>query len=77
MTSTSSRRLSSPRTGPLWTWVAGLKAKPQVSALAAVSAANATAAAGDTPTKAEFDTLVTLANANKAAINAVIEALKA
>lgn len=48
-----------------------------VSALAAVSAADATAAAGDTPTKAEFDKLVTLANANKAAINAVIAALKA
>lgn len=54
-----------------------LKGKAQVSALAAVSAANATAAAGDTPTKAEFDTLVTLANANKAAINAVTAALKA
>lgn len=37
-----------------------------------VAAANATAAAGDAPTKAEFDALVTLANANKAAINSLI-----
>lgn len=41
-----------------------------------VTAADAAAAAGTTPTKAEFDALVTLANANKAAINALIKAQK-
>ena len=40
-----------------------------------VTAADA-AAAGEAPTKAEFDALVTLANANKAAINALIKAQK-
>lgn len=54
-----------------------LKAKTQINALATVTAANGTVAAGDPPTKAEFDALVTLANANKAAINAIIAALKA
>lgn len=44
--------------------------------VASVSASNAAAAAGDNPTKAEFDAVVTLANANKTAINAVISALK-
>lgn len=53
-----------------------LKAKTQVAALAAVSAANATPSVAE-PTKAEFDVLVTLANANKVAINAIIAALKA
>lgn len=53
-----------------------LKAKTQISALNGVIA-TATAAAGDTPTKAEFDALVTLANANKAAIGAIVAALKA
>ena len=48
-----------------------------VQALTAVTAANATAAAAAEPTKAEFDVLVTLANANKTAINAIITALKA
>lgn len=56
---------------------AGLKAKSQVAALSNVSAADAPVAAGDTPTKAEYDKLVTLANANKAAINAIVAALKA
>lgn len=42
----------------------------------AVTAANAAAAAGDAPTKAEYDVLVTLANANKAAINLILTALK-
>lgn len=51
--------------------------KTQIVALTAVSAADAAAAAGDPPTKAEFDVLVTLANANKAASNAIIAALKA
>lgn len=52
-------------------------AKTQIVALAAVTAANGAPAVGDPPTKAEFDALVTLANANKAAINAIIAALKA
>lgn len=56
---------------------AGLKAKAQITALAAVSAANAAPAEGAEPTKAEYDVLVTLANANKATINAIISALKA
>ena len=55
----------------------GLKAKAQVAALVAVTAANGVPAAGGTVTKAEFDALVTLANANKTAINAIISALKA
>ena len=42
----------------------------------AVTAANAAAAAGAAPTKAEYDVLVTLANANKAAINLILTALK-
>lgn len=50
---------------------------PQVAALAAVSVANASTAAGETPTKAEHDALAALANANKAAINSIITALKA
>lgn len=57
--------------------VGGLPTKTQVAALTAVTAADATAAAGANPTKAEFDVLVTLANANKAKINALIAALKA
>ena len=44
--------------------------------IAAVAAADGVAAAGAAPDKAEFDAVVTLANANKAAINAVISALK-
>lgn len=46
---------------------AGLKAKAQIAALAAVSAPNAT----------DLATAQTLANANKVAINAIIAALKA
>ena len=42
----------------------------------AVTAADAAAAAGAAPTKAEYDVLVTLANANKAAINLILTALK-
>lgn len=57
--------------------VGGLPTKTEVSALTPVTAANATAAASENPTKAEFDVLVTLANANKAKINAIITALKA
>lgn len=54
-----------------------IKTKTGVAALAAVSAANAAPAAGAEPTKAEYDALVVLANANKTAINAIIAALKA
>lgn len=57
--------------------VGGLPTKTQVAALSNVTAADGTAAAGANPTKAEFDVLVTLANANKAKINAIIAALKA
>lgn len=39
------------------------------AALTKVTVADATAAAGEAPTKAEFDALVALANACKAAIN--------
>lgn len=42
----------------------------------AVTAADAAAADGAAPTKAEYDVLVTLANANKAAINLILTALK-
>lgn len=41
-----------------------------------VTAAEAVAAAGSAPTKAEFDALVTLANANKVAINAIAALIK-
>lgn len=51
-------------------------AKTQIAALATVTAANAAPSVAE-PTKAEFDVLVTLANANKVAINAIIAALKA
>lgn len=57
--------------------VGGLPTKSQVTALTNVTAADAAPAADATPTKAEFDVLVTLANANKAKINAIIAALKA
>lgn len=42
----------------------------------AVTAADATAAAGAAPDKTEFDKTVTLGNANKAAINLILAALK-
>lgn len=42
-----------------------------------VKPADAAQAAGDAPTKAEFDAVVALANANKAAINSVINAMRA
>lgn len=57
--------------------VGGLPTKTQVATLTNVVAADAAAAAGATPTKAEYDVLVTLANANKAKINQIIAALKA
>ena len=49
--------------------------KAAVTALAPVATANAAQSVG-VPTKAEFDAVVALANANKAAINAIITALK-
>ena len=54
-----------------------LAVKTQIAALTTVTAANGVAAAGATPTKAEYDVVVTLTNANKTAINAIIAALKA
>lgn len=57
--------------------VGGLPTKTQVAGLTNVTATDATPAAGANPTKAEFDVLVTLANANKAKINQIIAALKA
>lgn len=53
-----------------------LRDKIVMSTQAAVSAADGVAAAGANPTKAEFDAVVTLANANKAAINALLTKLK-
>lgn len=44
--------------------------------IAAITTADGAAAAGESPTKAEFDPVVALANANKAKINAAIAALK-
>lgn len=60
--------------GNATTSTAGLVKK--ASATAAVSAADATAAAAETVTKEEFDALVALANANKAAINDLISKAK-
>ena len=48
----------------------------KASATVAVSASDAAAAAADTVTKAEFDAVVALANANKAAINDIISKAK-
>jgi hypothetical protein len=42
----------------------------------AVAAANATAAAGATPTKAEFDAVVTLVNELKTDVNSLVTALR-
>lgn len=44
--------------------------------IAAIATNDGVAAAGAAPDKAEFDKVVTLANANKAKINAVLAALK-
>ena len=62
--------------------VGGLPTNTQVAGLTPVTAADAVKAADQqpapaNPTKAEFDVLVTLANANKAKINEIITALKA
>ena len=51
---------------------AGLVKK--AAATSVVTAANATAAAGDAPTKAEFDAVVALANALKTSVNGIINA---
>ncbi len=45
-------------------------------AIADIDAADGVAAAGANPTKAEFDAVVTLANANKAKINALLAELR-
>ena len=47
------------------------------AAVADVSAADASAAAADTVTKAEFDAVVTLANGLKATLNALLAACRA
>lgn len=47
------------------------------ASVAAVSAADATAAAGTTPTKAEFDAVVTELNETKKKLNAALASLKA
>lgn len=49
----------------------------KASAVDTVSAADAAQAAAETVTKQEFDALVVLANANKAAVNGVIGAMTA
>lgn len=56
--------------------VGGLPTKTQVAGLTPVTAPDAVPSVG-VPTKAEFDAVVVLANANKAKINALIAALKA
>jgi hypothetical protein len=44
----------------------------KASGVAAVTSADAAAAAGSTPTKAEFDAVVTLANELKAQVNQLL-----
>ena len=60
--------------GNATTTTAGLVKKS--SAVSAVASANATAAAGDAPTKAEFDAVVALANELKAQVNDLISKAK-
>lgn len=48
----------------------------KASATTAVSSSDATAAAGDTPTKAEFDAVVTLCNELKTQLNDLISKAK-
>jgi hypothetical protein len=48
----------------------------KASGVTAVSSANATAAAGEAPTKAEFDAVVTLCNELKAQLNDLISKSK-
>ena len=54
----------------------GLADTAAITALTPVSQANAVASVA-APTKAEFDAVVALANANKVKINSIIAALKA
>ena len=62
----------------IWFWFAPQQpAFEQATTVAAVAAADAVAAAGANPTKAEFDAVVTLANETKAQLNAALAALKA
>lgn len=60
--------------GDATTTKAGLVKK--ASATNAVASADATAAAGDAPTKAEFDAVVTLCNELKAQVNDLITKAK-
>lgn len=60
--------------GNATTTVAGLVKKS--SAVSAVSSANAAAAAGDAPTKAEFDAVVKLVNELKTQVNDLITKAK-
>ena len=60
--------------GNATTTTAGLVKKS--SAVSAVASANATAAAGDAPTKAEFDAVVALANECKKQLNDLISKAK-
>ena len=62
----------------IWFWFAPQQPSvKQATTVAAVAAANGTAAAGANPTKAEFDAVVTLANETKAQLNAALAAMKA
>ena len=61
--------------GNATTTTAGLVKKS--SAVSAVASANATAAAGSAPTKAEFDAVVALANELKTQVNDLIAKAKA
>lgn len=54
-----------------------LKTKAQIIDLGTVTAANATAAAGANPTKAEYDVVVALVNELKGDLNALVAAIKA
>lgn len=60
--------------GNATTTTAGLVKKS--SAVSAVASANATAAAGDAPTKAEFDAVVKLVNELKTQVNDLITKAK-
>lgn len=59
--------------GPL---VVGDKQVTGNTAVASVVAADGVAAAGASPTKAEYDVVVALANSNKAQINAILVQLR-
>ena len=63
---------------PITLTAAQINALPIVlqAAIIDIAAADGTAAVGATPTKAEYDVLVTLANANKAKINDILAKLR-